>query len=125
MAHILIVEDEPHTARLLEVRMGQVGHTTAWVKDGNAALGAARELMPDLILLDFMLPGISGIEVVKKLKRDPATRRIPVIMLTANSEGESVLAGLDAGADAYVIKPVHFPDLVRRIAHFLGRNVTV
>jgi two-component system, OmpR family, phosphate regulon response regulator PhoB len=125
MAHILIVEDDAHTARLLEVRLEQVGHTSAWIQDGTAALAGAREITPDLILLDFMMPGITGIDVAKKLKHDPITRRIPVIMLTARSEGLSVLAGLDAGADAYLIKPVHFPDLIRRIAQFLGRNARV
>ena len=125
MAHILIIEDDAHTARLLEVRLKQVGHTSAWAQDGLAGIAAARELTPALILLDYMLPGMSGVDVAKRLKHDPMTRRIPVIMLTARSEGVSVLAGLDAGADAYLIKPVHFPDLIRRIAHFIGHNTQI
>jgi two-component system phosphate regulon response regulator PhoB len=122
MGHILIVEDEAHIARLLQVRLEQIGHTTVWVTDGVAALSAARELAPNLILLDFMLPGMNGPEIAKKLKLDPVTRHIPVIMLTARTEGAAVLAGLDAGADAYLSKPVHFQDLIHRIANFLERN---
>ncbi len=70
-----------------------------------------------------MLPDMGGLEIAKKLKLDVVTRRIPVIMLTARTEGLAVMAGLDAGADAYLSKPVHFPDLIRRIAHFLGHDV--
>jgi two-component system, OmpR family, phosphate regulon response regulator PhoB len=125
MAHILIVEDDTHTARLIEIRLKQFGHTSAWAQDGIAGIAAARELIPDLILLDYMLPGMSGVDVAKKLKHDLVTRRIPVIMLTARSEGAAVLAGLDAGADAYLIKPVHFPDLIRRIANFIGHNTQI
>ena len=125
MAHILIVEDDANTARLLEIRLKQFGHTSAWVQDGLAGVAAARELTHDLILLDSMLPGMNGVDVARKLKHDPLTRRIPVIMLTARSEGLAVLAGLDAGADAYLIKPVHFPDLIRRIANFIGHNTQI
>ncbi len=98
MAHILIIEDEAHIARLLEVRLAQVGHTTSWVQDGRQAFTTTKELAPDLILLDVMLPEMSGLDIAKKLKHDSTTRRIPVIMLTARSEGPAVMAGLDAEA---------------------------
>jgi DNA-binding response OmpR family regulator len=123
MAHILIVEDEANIARLLEVRLQKVGHTTSWVQDSRQTLTTARELVPDLILLDVMMPGMGGLEIAKQLKHDSVTRRIPVIMLTARTEGLAVIAGLDAGANAYLSKPIHFPDLIQRIAHFLGQDV--
>jgi two-component system phosphate regulon response regulator PhoB len=122
MAQILIVEDDTNIAKLLQVRLENVGYTTIWVADGVQALTTTRDRMPDLILLDVMLPGMEGFQVVKRLKADPRTKHIPVIMLTARSEGQAVLTGLDSGADAYLVKPLHFPDLIQRIQVFLERN---
>jgi two-component system phosphate regulon response regulator PhoB len=122
MAQILIVEDDANIAKLLQVRLEKVGYTIVWVADGAQALAAARDRMPDLVLLDIMLLGMEGFQVVKRLKVDPRTKHIPVIMLTARSEGQAVLTGLDSGADAYLVKPVHFPDLIKRIQVFLERN---
>jgi DNA-binding response OmpR family regulator len=122
MAQILIVEDEPNIAKLLNVRLEKVGHTTIWVADGNQAIATTRARMPDLILLDVMLPGMDGFQIVKRLKSDPQTKQIPVIMLTARSEGQAVLTGIDSGADAYLVKPIHFPDLIQRIQVFIDRK---
>jgi DNA-binding response OmpR family regulator len=121
MAHILIVEDDRFIAKILTTGLERVGHTTVVVQDGSAVFGAARDQAPDLILLDVQLPGLDGFQVLKQLKRHPATRHIPVLMLTGQSDGPSVIAGLDSGADAYLSKPVDVPDLIKRIPAVLAR----
>lgn len=122
MAHILVVEDEPSIAKLLRIRLEHMGYAVSLAEDGAEALNAIRTSLPDIVLLDVMLPKMNGLEVVKKLKLDPRTRDLPVIMLTARSEGPAVLAGLDAGASSYLVKPVYFPDLFRRIELFLNQK---
>jgi DNA-binding response OmpR family regulator len=121
MAHILIVEDDRFIAKILTTGLERVGHTTVVVQDGSAVFGAARDQAPDLILLDVQLPGLDGFQVLKQLKRHPATRHIPVLMLTGQSDGPSVIAGLDSGADAYLSKPGDVPDLIKRIPAVLAR----
>ena len=121
MAHILIVEDEPLFAKLLTIGLQRVGHTIVVVHDGSEVFACARDQAPDLILLDVMLPGMDGFQVLKQLKRHPATHHIPVLMLTGRSDGHSVIAGLDSGADAYLSKPIHFSDLFKRIPTVLAR----
>jgi DNA-binding response OmpR family regulator len=121
MAHILIVEDEPFLARLLAIGLQRVGHTTMVEHDGSEVFARARDQAPDLILLDVMLPGMDGFQVLKQLKRHPATHHIPVLMLTGRSDGHSVIAGLDGGADAYLSKPIDLSDLFKRIPTVLTR----
>lgn len=125
MAHILVVEDDENIVRLLQIRLEQVGHSITAVMNGRDAIAKARELLPDVVLLDVMLPEMNGLEVAKRLKHDPLTKNIPIIMLTARSEGSSVMAGLDAGANAYLVKPIHFPDLIRRIENFVNHAAVV
>jgi DNA-binding response OmpR family regulator len=119
-AQILIVEDDANIAKLISIRLANVDYATIWAKDGGEALTVARKSMPDLILLDVTLPVMDGFQVLKKLKTDLATKHIPVIMLTARSDGPSVIAGIDSGAEAYLVKPIHFTDLIRRIQSCLA-----
>jgi DNA-binding response OmpR family regulator len=121
MAHILIIEDDTLTAKLLSVRLEHIGHTILWAHDGNQGISRAHALAPDLILLDVTLPGMNGLEVLKHLKQSRTTHGIPVMMLTAQTDGASVLTGMDRGADAYLTKPFDFQDLLRRIETLLER----
>jgi len=122
MAHILVVEDDTFVAKILTIGLQRAGHSTILVEDGREVFSSAREHTPDLILLDVLLPGMDGFQVLKQLKRHPTTQHIPVLMLTAQSDGPSVIAGLDSGADAYLSKPVDLPDLLRRILRVLART---
>jgi DNA-binding response OmpR family regulator len=119
MAHILIVEDDTFIAKLLSVRLERSGHSVIWASDGNEALTHAHACMPDLIVLDIMLPGMDGFQVLRRLKQHPTTHTIPVMMLTARTDGQSVLTGIDRGAVAYLTKPIDFPDLIQRIERCL------
>jgi len=125
MAHILIVEDDAYIAKLLGVRLEHSGHSIIWASDGNQAIARARTHAPDLILLDVTLPGMDGLTVLKHLKQNQATHHIPVMMLTAQTDGISVLTGMDSGADAYLTKPFDFADLLRRIEACLTRRAAL
>jgi DNA-binding response OmpR family regulator len=125
MAHILIVDDDAYIAKLLSVRLERSGHSTIWASDGNQALARARAQAPDLILLDVMLPGMNGFAVLKHLKQNQATRAIPVMMLTAQTDGNSVHTGIDCGAEAYLTKPFDFLDLIQRLERCLTRRAAL
>lgn len=119
---ILIADDEPNQLELLSFNLGQEGFTVISVTDGEQALEKARELQPDLMVLDWMMPGMSGIEVCRTLRSDADTRNIPIIMLSArNEEGDRTL-GLDVGADDYVAKPFSPRELVLRVRAVLRRT---
>jgi len=120
--HVLIVEDEEDIAELLEYNLQRQGYVPTSVHTGEDGLNESREAGPDLILLDLMLPGLSGLEVCRRLKGDPATEKIPVIMLTAKGEEEDVIAGFDAGADDYVTKPFRPKVLLARVKAVLRRG---
>jgi two-component system phosphate regulon response regulator PhoB len=120
--NILIVEDEDDIAELLEYNLQRHGYRPNAVMTGEDGLNAAREDRPDLVLLDLMLPGLSGLEVCRQLKADPASSRIPIIMLTAKGEEEDIIAGFDAGADDYVTKPFRPKILLARVAAVLRRG---
>ena len=120
--HILIVEDEEDIAELLEYNLERQGYDPQAVYTGEDGLKQAREGMPDLILLDLMLPKLSRIEVCRSLKADPETAKIPVIMLTAKGEEEDIVAGFDAGADDYVTKPFRPKVLLARVKAVLRRG---
>jgi len=120
--HILIVEDEEDIAELLEYNLQRSGYQPTAVYTGEDGLLESREAVPDLILLDLMLPGLSGLEVCRRLKADPATADIPVIMLTAKGEEEDIIAGFDAGADDYVTKPFRPKVLLARVKAVLRRG---
>ncbi len=120
--NILIVEDEEDIAELLAYNLQRHHYAPTSVASGEAGLNAVRDHQPHLVLLDLMLPGLSGLEVCRQLKADSATRRIPVIMLTAKGEEEDIIAGFDAGADDYITKPFRPKILLARVAAVLRRN---
>jgi two-component system, OmpR family, phosphate regulon response regulator PhoB len=121
MAHILVVEDTPLIATIVRLGLEHGGHSVRVVDNGRAVLHAAQESRPDLILLDVLLPGASGFDVLTQLKAHPETAMVPVFMLTGQSDGSSILHGLDRGADAYLSKPVDMPDLLARITRLIAR----
>jgi two-component system phosphate regulon response regulator PhoB len=118
---ILVVEDEVPLVTLLRYNLEREGFAVLEAPDGDEALNQAREQRPDLILLDWMLPLVSGIEVCRQLRRHPETRAIPIVMLTARGEEGDKLRGLDSGADDYVTKPFSPSELIARIRAVLRR----
>jgi two-component system alkaline phosphatase synthesis response regulator PhoP len=112
---ILVVDDEPHIVELLAMNLKQNGYASCVAGDGPAAIAKAIEEKPDLILLDLMLPGMSGLEVCRILRQDARTARIPLIMLSAKSEESDKVIGLGIGADDYVTKPFGLRELLARI----------
>ncbi len=119
-ALVLVVEDEPSQAEVLRYNLAAAGYEVAVAHDGDEALMVAREVDPDLILLDWMLPGTSGIEVCRQLKAERQTT--PVIMLSARSEEGDRIRGLDTGADDYVAKPYSVRELLARVNVQLRRT---
>ncbi|MDF0605104.1 phosphate regulon transcriptional regulator PhoB [Neisseriaceae bacterium TC5R-5] len=121
-ANILLVEDEPAIQELIAFNLVQVGHQVLRASTGEAALVLIRNVLPDLILLDWMLPGVSGVEVAKRLRSDERTRHIPIIMLTARSDEQDKITGLELGADDYITKPFSPRELQARIKAVLRRR---
>ncbi|ADM09351.1 phosphate regulon response regulator PhoB [Parvularcula bermudensis HTCC2503] len=118
---ILIVEDEETIAGLLEYNLSREGYETLIAEDGEEALIQIEESKPDLIVLDWMLPKVSGIEVCRRLRMKPETEGIPIILLTARAEEGDRVRGLDTGADDYVVKPFSVSELSSRIKAVLRR----
>jgi DNA-binding response OmpR family regulator len=118
---ILVVDDEPEALEILGFKLKESGFTPLFAKDGAAALKAARDDHPALIVLDLMLPEIDGLEVCKILRRDPATAMIPILMLTARAAEMDRVLGLELGADDYVTKPFSPRELILRIKKLLTR----
>ena len=119
--HILLVEDDPALAELVGWHLAREGHSVAQTADGEEALLLAAERTPDLVLLDWMIEGIPGIEVCRRLRRMPATATVPIIMLTARGEEADRIRGLETGADDYVTKPFSPRELIARITAVLRR----
>lgn len=119
---ILLVEDEVDMAELVSMRLTRDQYAVEVVHDGREAVSRAKMSQPDLVLLDIMLPGLNGVEVLRELKNDPRSAHIPVIMLTAKGEDSDVVVGLQLGADDYVAKPFSMSVLLARIAAALRRN---
>ena len=119
---ILVVEDDRSLASVLEYNLTGNGYDVVCAYDGNDALNQARLKLPDLVILDVMLPVIDGIEVCKRLRAEAATRNTPVIMLTAKSEETDELIGFTAGADDYVTKPYSVKILLQRVKTLMRRN---
>ena len=119
-AHILVVEDEVKLAQFIEMELRYEGYHVSVANDGLAGLSAARESQPDLILLDWMLPRISGTEICRRLRE--TGDQVPVILLTAKDEISDRVAGLDAGADDYLVKPFSIEELLARLRAHLRRN---
>ena len=116
---ILVVDDVADNVEILEMRLESLGYQVAAAGDGIAALDKTRELLPDLVLLDIMMPRLDGIETVKRLKADLSLPFIPVILVTAKTDASDVVAGLDSGADDYLTKPVDHAALTARVRAML------
>ena len=116
---ILIVDDQPMNVDILQTRLGVHGYEICTAYDGEEALVRARAELPDLILLDIMMPKMDGIEVCQRLKADASLPFMPIIMVTAKADTKDVVAGLEAGADEYLTKPVDQPSLVARVKSML------
>ncbi len=121
MATIMIVEDEQAIALLLKYNLEKAGYDTITVSHGNRVLSSVEKNLPSLILLDWMLPEISGLELCKIIRNNPDLKNIPIIMLTAKGQEEDKVIGLSAGADDYVTKPFSVPELLARIKTNLRR----
>ncbi|HUU73669.1 MAG TPA: phosphate regulon transcriptional regulator PhoB [Burkholderiales bacterium] len=121
-ATILVVEDEPAIQELIAYNLKQAGHQPLCASSAEQALRLVANALPDLVLLDWMLPGASGIEVARRLRGDKRTRAIPIIMLTARSDEQDKLLGLDTGADDYITKPFSPRELNARIKAVLRRR---
>jgi two-component system phosphate regulon response regulator PhoB len=121
MATILIVDDEADLASLVEFNLKQAGFETAVALSGEAALQAAARVKPDLVVLDLMLPDVSGRDVCRRLRAAPQTRTVPVVMLTARGEEADRVQGFEVGADDYVTKPFSPRELVLRVKAILRR----
>lgn len=121
---ILVVDDEKDLLDLVTYNLGRNGYDTVTAENGNDAIDIATREQPDLLLLDLMLPGIDGTEVARRLKSDPRTATIPIVMLTAKGEETDVVVGLTLGADDYVTKPFSMKILLARVATVLRRNDT-
>jgi two-component system phosphate regulon response regulator PhoB len=118
---VLIVEDETALITLLRYNLEREGFRVAEARDGEEALVLCQEERPDIVLLDWMLPHLSGIEVCRRLRRTPETRDIPIIILTARGEETDKIRGLDSGADDYVTKPFSPAELISRLRAVLRR----
>lgn len=119
---ILVVDDEEDILELVAYNLSKAGYTPHCVTTGQEALTMARNLNPDLIILDLMLPGIDGIRVCTLLKDDPITQPIPIVMLTAKGTESDIVRGLDSGADDYIVKPFSPRVLLARISAVLRRS---
>jgi two-component system phosphate regulon response regulator PhoB len=121
-ANILLVEDEPGIQELLKLNLSQAGHQVTAAEDAEGALQYLKSTLPDVILLDWMLPGMSGIDLCRRLRADKRYQPVPIIMLTARGEEQDRVSGLDSGADDYITKPFSPRELVSRIRAVLRRR---
>ncbi len=119
--YVLVVEDEEALATLLQYNLDKEGYRVGLVADGEEALMVIDETQPDLVILDWMLPQVSGIEVCRRLRQRSATRNLPIVMLTARGEESDRIRGLDTGADDYVVKPFSMSELAARVRAVLRR----
>jgi two-component system phosphate regulon response regulator PhoB len=122
MPRVLIVEDEPAIAELIAVNLRHNGFQPTWAMDSATAQRELDDVLPDVILLDWMLPGESGLSLAKKWRADPRTKAVPILMLTARGDESDRVAGLDAGADDYITKPFSTKEMLARIRAVLRRR---
>ncbi|HEX4868031.1 MAG TPA: response regulator [Acidimicrobiales bacterium] len=118
---VLVVEDDPVILRLLEVNFELEGFEVLLAHDGAEGVDLAKAHRPDLVISDIMMPKLSGIELVRALKAEPATAAIPIVLLSAKAQTSDLKAGMDAGADDYITKPFEPLDLVERVNVLLSR----
>ena len=122
IARVLVVEDEAAIAELIAINLRHQGMLPVLASDGEVAQRQIDEALPDVILLDWMLPGQSGIELARRWRKDPRTKTVPMLMLTARGDEPDKIAGLDAGADDYITKPFSTQELLARIRAVLRRR---
>ncbi|MFZ9691694.1 MAG: response regulator transcription factor [Phycisphaerales bacterium] len=122
MKQVLIVEDEPEIAELIEFHVRREGLDARAVGSGKLALDAVRHRSPDVVVLDLMLPDLDGLEVCRRLKQNPDTRAIPILMVSAKGEETDVVTGIELGADDYVTKPFSAKVLIARLRNILRRE---
>jgi phosphate regulon transcriptional regulator PhoB len=122
MPVVLIVEDDPDILELVQYNLQRKGYEVIPINNGESGLKLAKDKKPDLIILDLMLPGMGGLMVCQQLKEDARTRDIPIIMLTAKSDENDIVTGLEMGADDYVAKPFSPKELVARVRALLRRS---
>lgn len=121
-ANILVVEDEPAIQTLISANLTRAGHVVLLAADAESALRQIHQVLPDLILLDWMLPGMSGIDLARRIRADERMRMVPIIMLTARSDEHDKILGLETGADDYITKPFSPRELLSRIKAVLRRR---
>src|SRR6266498_1894061 len=121
-SRVLIVEDEPDIRGLLAFHLEREGYQVVKSTNGADALRQVRAMPPDLVLLDLMLPEMDGLEVCRRLRQDPATARLPIVMLTAKGDEVDRVLGLEIGADDYVVKPFSPKELLARVRAVLRRS---
>ena len=121
MAKLLIIEDEKDIVQALEYNLKKEGYSVSKAYDGIQGLKLIKDLSPDLIILDLMLPGVDGLEICRQIKKDPKTENLPVIMLTAKGAEADKVVGLEVGADDYIVKPFSMRELIARVRAVLKR----
>ena len=121
-ANIYIVEDEEPIITLIKYNLEKEGYKVSYSDNGNDGIKGIKNSLPDLVLLDWMLPDFSGVEICKNLKKDIKFKNIPIIILTAKGEEEDKIKGLNSGADDYITKPFSFPELLARVKALLRRS---
>lgn len=119
---VLVADDDPLIRELIQFRLERSGYAVVMAADGDEALALARDRLPDLAVLDVMMPGLNGYEVTRRLRAEEATRRIPIILLTARVQEADVAQGFEAGADDYLTKPFSPQELRARVQAILGRR---
>lgn len=122
LPQVLIVEDEPAIAELIAVNLRHNGFQPVWAEDGTSAQRELDAVLPDVILLDWMLPGQNGLQLARKWRGDARTKGVPILMLTARGDEPDKVSGLDAGADDYITKPFSTQELLARIRAVLRRR---
>jgi CheY-like chemotaxis protein len=122
MATVLVADDDSDIRELVSFKLEQAGHKVIGVVDGPSAVAAARELVPDVAIVDVTMPGMGGLEVCAALRDDARTAKIPIILLSARARADDTETGMGAGAVAYVTKPFSPRDLVQRVESLLARS---
>lgn len=115
---ILVVDDEETISSYLQRKLTKLGYSVAVAEDGEKALELAFSTLPDVILMDVKLPKLTGTEACRRLKADPRTAAIPILLLSAKAQPAEIREGLDAGADRYLCKPISFPDILAHLRAF-------
>ena len=118
---VLVIDDEPELGRLIDYNLTKAGYLVLTARDGESGLAAARKHAPDLVVLDVMMPGLDGWEVCKRLRQEPSTAALPILMLTAKAEESDRVLGLELGADDYLTKPFSVRELAARVKALLRR----